>query len=155
MDLTHAVIGFDVATLAVLAADFVATSRTGPAILPRRPARLLSALLVVLVYLVTGQRAQFAAIGGLVLAGALFGYANFLAFVTRGITFSILLNHAQPAGQRRRDVEFVALDRRVAEMQHHGWVEHGSGGWRLTRLGHHIVRVRRTALRLLGARAVG
>ena len=89
------------------------------------------------------------------MATAIFGYANFLAFVTRGITFAILHNHARPPRDRRPDGEFIALEERIAEMRGYGWVEGTDAGWKLTTSGQRMVRLRRALLRALRIETVG
>lgn len=155
MVLSHAIVVYDLVVLAALGLDFVLVSRRSTAVIPRVPAVLLAVLLGVLVPTVTDRPVEFAAIGALVLAGALFGYANFLAFVKRGITFSILVNHARPPNARRPDGDFITLEERIAEMRGHGWVSGDTAGWTLTASGRRVVRVRRAILRALHIEAVG
>lgn len=151
----HAVVAFDVAVLAVLTLDFIVASRTSAAIVPRIPAVSLTLVLVALASRVTDRPGEFVVIGSVVLGAALFGYANFLAFVKRGITFSILVNHARPPRDRIQDSDFIALEERIMEMRSHGWIEDADGGWRLTSRGRRVVRVRRALLRALRIEAVG
>jgi hypothetical protein len=101
------------------------------------------------------QPTEFSAIAAMVMLAALFGYANMLAFLKRGITFSILMNHARPAHSRRPDRDFINLAERVSEMRSHGWIEGDDNGWRLAESGRRVLRVRRLLLRALGIEAVG
>lgn len=154
-----ALVVFDLALGAALALDYAlftrrsarVVSRTGPA---------LAALLVVL-YAVLAEphpwlgRAEGAAAAALTAAFALFGYANAAAFLKRGITFAILLNRARPAGERAEETGFIDLGMRVGELRANGWAVEEAGRWRLTERGRLAGRLRRLALRLLGAEAVG
>jgi hypothetical protein len=155
MTISHALILYDVVVLAGLALDFALVSRTSAAVLAKSPALLLAGVLAVLVPRVTAGRVEFAAAGAVVLLSAIFAYANFLAFVKRGITFSILANHARPPRERRPDRDFIALEERLAEMHGHGWVEPRGPAWQLTDSGQRVVRVRRALLRALRIEAVG
>lgn len=155
MTLPQAVVLFDVLVLAVLALDFVLASRRNDAVLAKVPAVVMAAGLLLIVARVEDRRIELGALGLVVMLAALFGYANFLAFVKRGITFSILHNHARPPRERRPDRDFIALDERIAEMRSHGWIEGTDAGWRLTERGRRVVRLRRALLRLLRIEAVG
>jgi hypothetical protein len=155
MVFSHAVVLFAVVVLAVLGLDFALVSRRNTAVIAVVPAVLLAAFLLVLVARVAERTVEFAAIGAMVLSSALFGYANFLAFVKRGITFSILVNHARPPHERHPDADFIALEERIAEMRSHGWVEGDAAGWKLTDSGRRVVRLRRALLRALRIEAVG
>lgn len=155
MDFTRAIIAYDLVVLAVLAADFALIRRTSASVVARGPAVLLGIVWLAGVVAIGNERWQFAAIGAAVLLCALFGYANFLAFVKRGVTFSILHNHSLPREQRRPDADFIAIDERLIEMSGHGWTERTGDRWSLTAAGHRVVRVRRALLRILRIEAVG
>ena len=155
MDFARAIIAYDLIVLAVLAADFALVRRNSASVVARGPAALLGATWLAGILAVGYERVQFAAIGAAVLLCALFGYANFLAFVKRGVTFSILHNHSLPLEQRRPDADFIAIDQRLIEMSGHGWTERSGDSWSLSAAGHRVVRVRRALLRILGIEAVG
>ena len=79
-----------------------------------------------------------------------------LAFLKRGITFSILLNRTRPVGERRPERDFIALAARVDEMRATGWlVGEDAAGWRLSDRGRRILAIRRAILRLLNIETVG
>ena len=156
MTLSTAVVVYDIALLSVFVLDFVLVSRRNTAVLAKIPAALLAVLLIVLAPMVEDGAIEFAAIGLTVLFTALFGYANFLAFVKRGITFSILHNHAQPPHLRRPDRDFITLDERISEMRSHAWIEGSDeAGWQLTDSGRRVARLRGLLLRVLRIETVG
>lgn len=154
MTVARALLVYDVAVGVVLTADFVLWRRRSTSLTPTLPAVVLVAALAA-----AAVRAEFPlaviASGAVVLGSALFAYANFLAFVKRGVTFSILRNHAQPSSRRLRDDEFIAVDQRLEEMRGHGWIADGLGGWALTRQGRRVLDVRRGLLRLLRTETIG
>lgn len=155
MLLSHAVILYDAAVLAVLGVDFVAFSRRNDTIVARGPALLMLIVLMGVTPAVASGRIEFAALGGMVLGSAIFAYANFLAFVKRGVTFSILSNHTRPAAERLADHEFIAIDDRLLEMKRHGWAETRDGRWTVTAAGHRVARIRAWLMRILRIKAVG
>jgi hypothetical protein len=155
MSFSQAIIAFDLGVLLLLAADFALFSRRDDTVLAKGPALLMLAVLAVMAWRVSANRIEFIALGGIVLGAAIFGYANFLAFVKRGVTFSILSNHTRPAGQRIPDHEFIAIDDRLVEMQNHGWAEAVEGRWRLTTSGRRVAALRRFLMRVLRIEAVG
>jgi len=155
MSLATAIVVFDVVVFLILALDFALVSRRNTAVVARVPVLLLTVALAVLATRLDAGSMEFVAIGVVVLGAALFGYANFLAFVKRGITFSILQNHARPPGERRPDADFIFLEDRLEEMRGYGWVEADAAGWRLKAHGQRVVRIRRALLRWLGIEAVG
>jgi len=116
---------------------------------------VMIAVLIALSVEVTTDRGEFVLLGALVLGAAIFGYANFLAFVKRGVTFSILSNHARDVSDRLPDDQFIAIDDRLEEMHGHGWVRPVDGRWTLTAAGHRVARVRRMLMRLLRIEAIG
>jgi len=150
----RALLSYDVVVAVVLTADFVLWRRRSTSLTPTLPGVALVALLAVAAARAETPVAVLAS-GALVLASALFAYVNFLAFVKRGVTFSILRNHAQPSARRRQDDEFIAVDQRLEEMRGHGWIAHGVGGWALTRQGRRVLEVRRGLLRLLRTETIG
>jgi hypothetical protein len=154
MELSGAVVIFDVIVWVVLAVDFWLVSRKNTAVLAKIPAVLLAVILLGLLLRVE-RRLEFTAVASTVMLTALFGYANLLAFLKRGITFSILINHARPWDQRRPDRDFITLADRIEEMQSHGWLERVEAGWRLTSSGRRVLHVRRALLRMLRIEAVG
>ena len=155
MTFVRAVLLFDIFVLAVLALDFVLVRQTSASVAAKAPASVIAIAGVALTLVVTERRLEFAALGLTVMLTALFGYANFLAFVKRGITFSIIHNHARPQHERRPDRDFVALAERLDEMRGHGWVDEHGGLRRLNQRGQRVVRIRRALLRGLGIEAVG
>lgn len=155
MPFSHAVIVFDVVLLAVFGLDFIVISRRNDAVIAKLPALMMAMVLIVLAAGVTGARGPFIGLGLLVLGAALFGYANFLAFVKRGVTFSILSNHTHPPGRRIEDHRFIAIEDRLHEMRAHGWAEEADGRWQLTPSGRRVASLRRRLMRLLRIEAVG
>lgn len=150
-----AVMVFDAIVLTVLGLDFIAFSRRNDTVLARGPALLLAVILALMTPMVTSNRVEFTILGVIVLGAAIFGYANFLAFVKRGVTFSIVSNHARRTGERLPDHEFIAIDDRLREMKAHGWVEQAGGRWALTASGHRVARIRAWSMRILRIEAVG
>ena len=155
MPFSYAVILYDTALLGVIGIDFLASSRRNDAIVAKGPALVMPVVLAVLSFAVANRRTEFAALGVMVLGAALFGYANFLAFVKRGVTFSILANHSRREGDRLADHEFIAIEDRLHELRGHGWAEERGGRWQLTATGHRVARGRRLLMRLLRIEAVG
>ena len=155
MAFSHAVILYDATVFAVLGLDFVAFRRRDDTIVARAPALLMIAMLFALSVEVATDRGEFVLLGAIVLGAAMFGYANFLAFVKRGVTFSILSNHARPAADRLPDPAFIAIDDRLDEMRGHGWVRVVDGQWTLTSAGRRVARLRQWLMRVLGIEAVG
>lgn len=155
MAFSHAVILYDATLLTVLGIDFVAFSRRNDTVVARGPAVLMIAILAAMVLAVATNRIEFTLLGLIVLGAAIFGYANFLAFVKRGVTFSILSNHTRPLAGRIPDHEFIAIDDRLHEMRGHGWAEEIAGRWTLTASGRRVARIRALLLRLLRIEAVG
>lgn len=155
MAFSHAVIFYDAAVLAVLGFDFVTFRRRDETVIVRTPALLMIAVLIALSVEVTTDRGEFALLGAIVLGAAMFGYANFLAFVKRGVTFSILSNHARGVDDRLPDHDFIAIDDRLDEMRGHGWVRAVDGCWTLTPAGRRVASVRRLLMRLLRIEAIG
>jgi hypothetical protein len=154
MPLARAIVIYDLTALAMVALDFVFVSRKNASVIATVPAAAMVALALVLTWQVD-QPIQFAAVVAVVTVTALFGYANMLAFLKRGITFSILSNHARPAHERRPDADFIALAERVAEMESHGWLRRQGAGLMLTDRGRRVLRLRRILLQLLRIEAVG
>ena len=155
MPLARAVVIFDAILVASLVFDFFAISRRNDAVVAKLPPLIMAIVLVTIAPQVASGRLEFLALGVLVLGAAMFGYANFLAFVKRGVTFSILSNHTRPGADRLPDHEFIAIDERLEEMRGHGWAERRDGRWTLTRAGHRVARIRATLMRLLNIEAVG
>ena len=155
MTFVNAVILLDVIVLVVIALDFMLVRRTSPSVVATPPAILILVAFVAIAFRVPDRLMEFVAIGLVVIGTALFGYANFLAFTKRGITFSILHNHAKPLPARRRDSDFIALLERMEEMRGRGWAERDAAKWWLNARGQQVVRVRRTVLRLLRIETVG
>ena len=155
MTLTRAVILYDFAVLAALGLDFVLVRRRSASVIAWGPALLMAAAVGGLAWQLPTGAVEFVAIAITILATALFGYANFLAFVTRGITFAIIHNHARPPRERHPDREFIALEERIAEMRGYGWIESTDAGWRLNDRGRRVVRLRQALLRALRIEAVG
>ena len=154
MAFSHAVILYDATVLAVLGVDFIAFSRRNDTVVAKGPAALLIVVLAVIAAATT-NRAEFALLGLIVVGAAIFGYANFLAFVKRGVTFSIVSNHTRPPVDRIPDHEFIAIDDRLHEMRNHGWAEQVDGRWGLTPSGHRVARLRALLMRVLRIEAVG
>ena len=155
MPFSHAVIFFDATVVAVLGVDFVAFRRRDDTVVARMPALLMIAVLIALSVEVTTDRGEFVVLGAIVLGAAMFGYANFLAFVKRGVTFSILSNHERTVADRLPDDQFIAIDDRLEEMRGHGWVRLVESRWMLTAAGHRVASVRRVLMRLLRIEAIG
>ena len=155
MTLVQAVVLLDLAVLIVLAGDFVLVRRTSASVVAKAPALLIVIVFVTLALLIDERTTEFLAIGTVVIGTALFGYANFLAFVKRGITFSILHNHARPPHARRPDRDFIALAERLDEMLGRGWVDRDGTTWWMNARGQRVVRVRRALLRALRIETVG
>lgn len=155
MTLVRAIALLDIAVVTILVLDFVLVRRSSASVIAKAPALLIAIVFVTLVFQLRERTIEFVTTGTVVAATALFAYANFLAFVKRGITFSILHNHAQPPHARRPDRDFIALEERMNEMSSRGWVDRDGGRWRLNARGHRVVRVRRRLLRLLRIEAVG
>jgi len=154
-----ALISFDLGVLLALAGDFFLVTRKSPRIFsPWGPAALVL-LLAAHAILVTPDsrvgRGEFVLIQSTVAFLALFAYYNMVAFIKRGVTFSILLNHARPARERRDDREFIDLELRLREMVENGWALREGEGYRLTRTGAAVAALTRLALRLLRADQVG
>lgn len=149
-----AVMAYDAIVLTVFGLDFIAFSRRNDTVIAKGPALLLAAVLAIMAPMVS-RRVEFTLLGVLVLGAAIFGYANFLAFVKRGVTFSIVSNHTRPAGDRVADFEFIAIGDRLDEMRRHGWASEAAGQWELTRSGHRVARIRRRLMRILRIEAVG
>ena len=149
-----AVLFFDAVVATALAVDFVLVRRSSTAIIDAQPAVVMASTLAAEALLVE-ETAQFIGIALIVMLSALFAYANFNAFVKRGITFSILRNHARPTCERRPDGAFIAIEERLTEMQAHRWVDASGGTYRLSERGRRVVRLRRLLLRVLRVKAVG
>ena len=116
---SHAIVAYDLALLAVYALDFIAVSRRNDAVLARRPIVVILVLLCAGTITVANDKLEFALMGLFLLGAAAFAYANFLAFVKRGVTFSILSNHTRPPAERIPDAAFIAIDERLQEMRAH------------------------------------
>ena len=157
MELARAVVYFDLAIFVLLALDFFVLARKNPNVFQPLPVGLLGLVFVSFVSFVlpSNQRLEFAAVGLVVMLTALFGYFNMLAFLKRGITFSILLNRTRPVGERRPERDFIALAARVDEMRGTGWLEGDETGWQLSARGRRMLAVRRIILRLLNIETVG
>jgi hypothetical protein len=160
MSLAEAIVRLDVVVLLAFLIDFAVWSRTSTSVVARAPILIVAIAIAFIGWLRPGFRPhlaslEFIAIAALVIGSAWFGYTNFLAFVKRGITFSILHNHARPPEARRPDRDFIALEDRLAEMHGHGWIARTSDRWALTASGRRVVRMRRLLLRLLRIEAVG
>jgi len=160
MSLAEAILRLDVIVLLAFAIDFAVWSRTSTSVVARAPILIITIAVAFMGWLRPGFRPhiasiEFIAIALLVIGTAWFGYTNFLAFVKRGITFSILHNHAQLPEFRRPDRDFIALEDRIDEMKGHGWIAGSADGWALTPSGQRVVRIRRTLLRILRIEAVG
>jgi hypothetical protein len=154
MTLARSVLVFDVIAFLAVVVDFALVSRKSTSVIAKVPPLVMGAAAVVLLIRVD-HYFQFAAIALVVTATTVFGYANCLAFLKRGITFSILHNHARPPGERRPDSDFIDLANRVEEMRLQGWLEHKAGGWALTQRGRMVLRLRQVLLKALGIEAVG
>jgi hypothetical protein len=154
MELARAVVLFDIVVFVILLLDFFVLSRKNPNIVQPVPVSLIGIVFVFFVFQAE-RRLEFAAIAGVVSLTALFGYFNMLAFLKRGITFSILLNRTRPVGERRPERDFIALAARVDEMRNTGWLEGDESGWRLSNRGRRILALRRLILRLLFIETVG
>jgi hypothetical protein len=152
---SHAILAYDITLLAVYGLDFIAFSRRNDVVLAKWPLAAMVVLLGVGTIAVANDKMEFDLMGLLLLGAAAFGYANFLAFVKRGVTFSILSNHTRPPSERIPDAAFIAIDDRLHEMQGHGWAEPHDARWSLTAAGHRIARVRERLIRLLQIEAVG
>jgi len=152
---SHAIVAYDLALLAVYVLDFIAVSRRNDAVLAKRPVVVMLVLLCAGTITVANDKLEFALMGLFLLGAAAFAYANFLAFVKRGVTFSILSNHTRPPAERIPDAAFIAIDERLQEMRAHGWAEPRDTGWSLTETGHRIARLRERLIRLLKIEAVG
>ena len=160
MTLGEAVLVYDILVAIAFVVDFAIWSRTSTSVVATAPLVITALATVALGYSQPTFRAvavspEFIAIATLVLGSAWFGYANFLAFTKRGITFSILHNHSRPAQARRPDRDFIALEDRIDEMRGHGWIAQSGQMWALTPAGQRVVRIRRALLRLLRIEAVG
>jgi hypothetical protein len=157
MELARAVVYFDLIVFVVLALDFFVLARKNAQIVQKLPIALIGLAVVFFAFFVLPSvaRWEFAAIGLVVMLTALFGYFNMLAFLKRGITFSILLNRTRPVGQRRPERDFIALAARVDEMRSTGWLEGDESGWRLSDRGRRMLALRRVILRLLQIETVG
>lgn len=155
MVFSHAVILYDATLFTVLGVDFIASSRRNDTVIAKGPALLMVVVLAIIAAAVPANRAEFVLLGMIVLGAAIFGYANFLAFVKRGVTFSIVSNHTRDAGDRLPDHEFIAIDERLREMRAHGWAAEAGGRWALTPSGQRIARLRRGLMRILRIEAVG
>ena len=154
MDLARAVVYFDLAIFVLLALDFFVLARKNAHVVQKFPI-FVSGLVFVVFVLRLNQSPEFAAIAVVVMLTALFGYFNMLAFLKRGITFSILLNRTRPVRERRPERDFIALAARVDEMRSTGWLEGDETGWQLSARGHRMLAVRRIILRLLNIETVG
>lgn len=150
-----AVILYDAILFAVFALDFVAFSRRNETVIARGPAVLMVATLAIMTAAVRANRVEFALLGLIVLGAAMFGYANFLAFVKRGVTFSIVSNHTRPVADRVPDFAFIAIEDRLLEMKSHGWADEAGGRWALTPAGRRVADIRRWLMRILNIEAVG
>lgn len=155
LSLSHAIIAFDVALIAAFVLDFALVSRTNDSVVGKWPALVMCMVLLGGTAAMPDGRLSFLACGLLVLGAALFGYANFLAFVKRGVTFSILSNHTQPPQSRLADHAFIAIEDRLHEMRRHGWAIERNGRWELTAAGHRVARIRQWLLTVLNIEAVG
>jgi hypothetical protein len=91
----------------------------------------------------------------LISACALFAYYNMVAFIKRGITFAILLNHARRVDMRDNDETFIDLRLRIREMQDHGWIVEHSHSYSITASGSLVLAIYRFALRVLGIEPIG
>jgi len=153
--LPMAIVIFDLILLAVFVLDFALVSRTNDSVVGKWPALVMSGCLLAGTVMAPTGRVPFFVQGVLVLGAALFGYANFLAFVKRGVTFSILSNHTRPPAQRLPDHAFIAIKDRLHEMRQHGWAVERDGRWALTEAGHRVARLREWLLTVLQIEAVG
>lgn len=155
MVFSHAMVLFDVTLFVVYGADFIVFSRQNDTVLARTPPVLMLGLLVLGSAAVVTHRLEFILMALCLIGAASFGYANFLAFVKRGVTFSILSNHTRPLRQRIPDEAFIAIDERLVEMRDHGWAALTGGRWQLTEAGHRVVKLREWLMRVLHIEAVG
>lgn len=160
MPFAEAIVRLDVIVLLAFVIDFTVWSRTSTSVVAKAPVLIIAVAIAFMGWLRPSFRphtasVEFIAIALLVIGAAWFGYTNFLAFVKRGITFSIIHNHAMPPDARRRDRDFIALEDRLDEMKGHGWIANTDNGWALTPAGQRVVRIRRLLLRLLRIEAVG
>ena len=156
MELSPAVLSYDLSVLAILVLDFLLHTRKTPRVLARVPVLLIPASMAVHAVLLEGPLVEFLAIGAGVMLTSLFGYFNFLAFVKRGVTLSMLHNHTRPQAERRPDRDYIALDQRIGEMTGHDWIRGDrENGYALTQKGARVLRIRRTLLGVLGIKAVG
>jgi len=152
---SHAILVYDLTLIAVYCLDFIVRSRRNDTVVAKAPAIAMLVCLCAGTIVVGNDRIEFALMGLLLLGAAAFGYANFLAFVKRGVTFSILSNHTRPPAERIPDAAFIAIDDRLHEMQGYGWAEPRDARWSLTSAGHRIARLRELLIRLLQIEAVG
>ena len=150
-----AIVTFDLVLLATFVLDFALVSRTNDSVVGTWPALVMSGCLLAGTVITPTGRLPFVVQGLLVLGAALFGYANFLAFVKRGVTFSILSNHTRPPAQQLPDHAFIAIEDRLHEMRQHGWAVERDGRWALTPAGHRVARLRQWLLTVLHIEAVG
>ncbi len=155
MTLTSAILAFDVILAAVFVTDFLAISRHNDKVVAKMPLVVMVLVLAAIAAFMPSGRLQFVALAVLVLGAAIFGYANFLAFVKRGVTFSIISNHTRLVGDRIPDHEFIAIDDRLLEMRGHGWAEEIDGRWHLTSGGQRVARLRKLLMQVLKIEAVG
>jgi hypothetical protein len=154
MELALAVVLFDLTVFVILLLDFFVLARKNPNVVQRVPIVLIGMAFVYFLTFVSFVW-HFAAIGLVVTLTGLFGYFNMLAFLKRGITFSILLNRTKPVGARRPERDFIALATRVDEMRGTGWLEGDDAGWRLSARGRRMLAIRRAILKALRIETVG
>lgn len=154
MDLARAVVFFDLTIFVVLLLDFFVLARRNANVVQKAPIVVIGIAFVYFGYFVSFAF-EFVGIGVIVGLTGLFGYFNMLAFLKRGITFSILLNRTRPAGARRPERDFIALATRVDEMRSTGWLEGDESGWRLSARGRRMLAIRRAILKALQIETVG
>lgn len=85
----------------------------------------------------------------------LFGYFNSLAFIKRGITFSILINRSNKDYESVNESEFIDLDMRIMEMKNNNWILDFGSKFTLTRKGKFVLFLYRFFLKLFRVKPVG
>lgn len=152
-------ISFVVIIFAILVIDFLVITRKRMKIFSRFPIAMIVFLFLLFVSFESSDnsmgRLEFLVIM-LVLSGcALFAYFNYVAFIKRGITFSIIMNHAKDPKDRKNDMEFMDINMRLEEMLNSGWIYKDNDGFTLTKQGRFVLKLYKFIVNMLKIDRIG
>lgn len=152
-------ITFIVFIFVTLATDFLMITRKRKIIFSRFPVVMI--VFLILLFSMIGDngfsisRIEFISILLVISSSALFAYYNFVAFIKRSITFSIIINHAKDPIERKDDMEFIDIKMRLDEMLYSGWISEENGGFTLTKQGRIILKLYKFIVTMLRIDMVG